>query len=87
MGGIRELGEGKHTRKEREQAGSRTGKAKGGQETKERTRGHLGGSALSTCLRLRVGSPGPEIESHIRPPDGSLLLPLPVSLLLCVSNE
>ena len=42
---------------------------------------------LSICLWLRVWSWGPRIESCIRLPVGSLLLPLPVSLPLplCLS--
>ena len=35
---------------------------------------------LSVCLRLRVLSWSPEIESHIGLLAGSLLLPLPMSL-------
>ena len=41
---------------------------------------------LSVCLWLRAGS-GPRIESHIGLPAWVLLLPLPVSLPLCVSHE
>ena len=37
---------------------------------------------LSVCLWFRVWSQGPGIESHTGLPRGSLLLPLPVSLLL-----
>ena len=37
---------------------------------------------LSICLWLRSWSWGPGMESHIRVPSGSLLLPLPVSLPL-----
>ena len=40
---------------------------------------------LSVCLWLRSWSQGPGIESPSGLPTGSLLLPLPVSLPLCVS--
>ena len=42
---------------------------------------------LSICLWLRLWSRGPGIESHIRLPTGSLLVPLPMSLplSLCLS--
>ena len=47
---------------------------------------------LSICLRLRVRSRGPEIESTSGSPTGSLLLPLPMSLpvisallMICIS--
>ena len=48
--------------------------------------GHLGGSVI-VCLWLRAWSRGPGVESHIRLPTGSLLLPLPMSLplSLCLS--
>ena len=36
-------------------------------------------------MSVRSWSPGPGIKSGIRLPVGSLLLPLPVSLSLCVS--
>ena len=40
---------------------------------------------LSTCLWFRLRSWSPGIESHIGVPMGSLLLPLPMSLPLCLS--
>ena len=40
---------------------------------------------LSVCLQLRLWSRGPGIKFHIRLPTESLLLPLPMSLPLCVS--
>ena len=49
--------------------------------------GCLGGLAVEHLPLARVVIPGPEIESYIRLPAGSLLLPLPMSLLLCVSHE
>ena len=50
--------------------------------------GHLGGLVveglpLAQGVILRPGTPG----SSMGLPAGSLLLPLPVSLLLCVSHE
>ena len=39
------------------------------------------------CLQPRVWSWGPGIESHVGLPAWSLLLPLPVSLSVCVSHE
>ena len=46
--------------------------------------GHLGGSVVE-CLPLAQGViPGPGIESHIGLPTGSLLLPLLLSLAICV---
>ena len=42
---------------------------------------------LSVCLWLRWWSRGPGIESHIGLPAGILLLPLPMSLPLCMSHE
>ena len=53
--------------------------------------GHLSGSAvvqrLSVYLLPRAWSWSPGIESHIELPIWSLLLPLPVSLCVCVSHE
>ena len=43
------------------------------------------GQWLSICLWLKLWSWGPGIESHIRFPAGSLLLPLPMFLPFCVS--
>ena len=40
---------------------------------------------FSACLWLKVWSQGPRIQSHIRLPAGSLLLPLPMSLPLSLS--
>ena len=40
---------------------------------------------LSACLWLRAWSWGPGTQSHLGFPAGSLILPLPVSLPLCVS--
>ena len=42
---------------------------------------------LSVCLWLRAWSQGPGTESCIELPMRSLLLPLPMSLPLCVSHE
>ena len=39
---------------------------------------------VSICLQLRSSPWGPGIESHIEFPTGSLLLPLPMSQLLCL---
>ena len=39
---------------------------------------------LNVCLWLRSCSQGPAIKSHIRLPTGSLLLPVPITLPLCV---
>ena len=47
--------------------------------------GHPVAQWLSICLQLRSWSQGPGIKSHIGLPTGSLLLPLPVSLLLSFS--
>ena len=49
--------------------------------------GHLGGSAVEHLLLVQGMIRGPGIESHIRLPEWSLLLPLPVSLplSLCLS--
>ena len=49
----------------------------------------LGGSAVEHLPSAQVVIPGSRIESHIGLLEGSLLLPLPVSLLLslCVSHE
>ena len=51
----------------------------------KRVRGAWGAQWLSVCLHLRPRPRGPGIESRIRFPTGSLLLPLPVSLLLSVA--
>ena len=47
--------------------------------------GHLGGSMVEHLPPAQVRSQGPGIKSQIGLPTGSLLLPLPVSLLLCLS--
>ena len=39
----------------------------------------LGGSGLSICLWLKSLSQGPQIKSHIKLPEGRLLLPLCLS--------
>ena len=51
--------------------------------------GHLGGSAVEHLPSAQGVIPGARIESHIRLPTGSLLLPLPMSLPLsvCVFHE
>ncbi|CAK7320259.1 hypothetical protein VULLAG_LOCUS22521 [Vulpes lagopus] len=51
--------------------------------------GHVGGSVAEHLPLAQSVIPGPGIESHIRLPAGSLLLPLPMSLPLsvCVSHE
>ena len=51
---------------------------------KERMGGTWVAQWLSICLLLRSWYQGPGIESHIRLPTGSLLLPLPMSLPLSV---
>ena len=47
--------------------------------------GHLGGSVVERLLSTQVVIQGPGIESHVRFPAWSLLLPLPVSLPLSLS--
>ena len=47
--------------------------------------GHLGGSVVEHLPLAQVIILGPGIESLIRLPAGSLLLPLPMCLPLCVS--
>ena len=51
--------------------------------------GHLGGSAVERLPLTQVVILGSGIKSYIRLPAGSLLLPLPMSLLLslCISHE
>ena len=49
--------------------------------------GHLGGSAVEHLPLAQGVTPGSLIESRIGIPAGNLLLPLPVSLPLCVSLE
>ena len=51
--------------------------------------GYLGGSAVRRLPLAQGMIPGSGIESRIRLPARSLLLPLPMSLLLylCVSHE
>ena len=49
------------------------------------TQGHLGGSVIEYRPLTQGLIPGPEIESHIGLPAGSLLLPLPLCLCLSVS--
>ena len=49
--------------------------------------GHLGGSVVERVPLAQVVVPGPGIQSHIRLPAGSLLLPLLFPLPLCVSHE
>ena len=46
--------------------------------------GHLGGSVVGHLPLAQVVIQGPGIEFHFKFPTGSLLLPLPVSLPLCV---
>ena len=52
--------------------------------SKKEDRGAWVAQWMSVCLRPRAWPQGPEIESHIGLPARSLLLPLPVSLPLCV---
>ena len=49
--------------------------------------GRLGGSAVERLPLAQGMIQGSRIESHIRLPTGSLLLPLPMSLPLSVSHE
>ena len=55
--------------------------------TKINIRGHLGDSVVEHLTLAQGVIPGPGIESHIGLPTGSLLLPLPASVSLCVSYE
>ena len=55
------------------------------EEIKRKTSGHLGGSVVEHLPSAQGVIPGSEIESHIGLLAGSLLLPLPMSLPLCVS--
>ena len=50
-------------------------------------KGHLGGSAVEHLPSAQGVIPGSGIKSRIKLPVRSLLLPLPVSLPLCVSHE
>ena len=52
---------------------------------KYRTGGSPGGSAVEHLPLAQGVTPGPGIESHVRLPAWSLLLPLPVSLPLFLS--